>query len=181
MKLDAVGETCWPSLKPSRGVGVDFSPEMVKRASNRHPGLEFVQVDAQDLSALHDQFDVIVFSDLVNDLWDVEAALGEARRLTHPHTRLILNFHSGLWQLPLAVAQALGFAAPMLPQNWLTPVDTCGMLRLAGFEPIRCWHEILLPLPFSSAVQQSAGPALALQSPRPRQFHHRQTTTETRG
>ncbi len=33
----------------------------------------------------------------------------------------------------------------MLPQNWLTPDDARGMLRLAGFEPIRVWHEILWP------------------------------------
>ncbi|HET6845991.1 MAG TPA: methyltransferase domain-containing protein, partial [Anaerolineales bacterium] len=137
------------ALRPSRGVGVDFAPQMIRRARARYPHLDFIQADAQDLPALDDQFDVIIFSDLINDLWDVEGALRQVHRLTHPGTRLILNFYSGLWQLPLGIAQLLGLAAPMLPQNWLTPTDTEGMLRLAGFESIRSWQEILLPLPLA--------------------------------
>jgi SAM-dependent methyltransferase len=134
------------SLKPEDGLGVDFSGEMIRRARARHPGLEFFQADAHDLSAVNAPYDVIILSDLVNDVWDVEAVLKQLHRLTHPTTRLIMNFHSGLWQLPLALAQGLGVAAPMLPQNWLTPVDAEGMLRLAGFEAVRSWHEILIPL-----------------------------------
>lgn len=134
------------ALKPARGVGIDFSTEMIARARKNHPDLEFVEADAHDLATINEQFDVVIFSDLVNDLWDVQGAFEQVRRLCHPWTRLIINFHSGLWQLPLAVAQWLGLAAPMLPQNWLTPEDARGMLRLAGFEAIRSWHEGLLPV-----------------------------------
>ena len=31
------------ALKPSRGVGVDFSPEMIALARKRHPDLEFIE------------------------------------------------------------------------------------------------------------------------------------------
>ena len=68
--------------------------------------------------------------------------------LCTPSTRVLINFHSGLWQLPLAIAQWLSLASPMLPQNWLTPDDARGMLRLAGFETIRVWHEVLWPFGF---------------------------------
>ena len=34
------------SLEPSRGVGVDFSPETLAIARTRHPGLEFQEGDA---------------------------------------------------------------------------------------------------------------------------------------
>ena len=64
-----------------------------------------------------------------------------------PHTRLILNFYNHLWQLPLAIAQSLNLAAPMLNQNWLTREDIDNMLRLAGFESIRSSQEVLWPLP----------------------------------
>lgn len=137
------------ALPASRAVGVDFSPEMVQRARARNPRAEFILADAHDLSQLAGPFDVIILSDLVNDLWDVQAVLEQVQRLCHPGSRLILNFHSGIWQLPLSIAQRLGLATPMLPQNWLTPADLQGMLRLAGFETIRAWHEILLPIPFS--------------------------------
>lgn len=142
------------AVRPGRGVGVDFSEAMLERARARLPDLVFTHADAHDLSMLNEEFDVIICSDLVNDIWDVVAALKQVRRLSHPGTRLIMNFHSGLWQLPLAIAQRLGLAAPMLAQNWLTPDDAHGMLRLAGFEPIRTWHEILLPVPFAGAFNK---------------------------
>jgi SAM-dependent methyltransferase len=141
-------------LQPSHGVGVDFSPEMLRRARLRNPNCEFVLADAQDLSGIQGPFDVIIFSDTLNDLWDVQGALTEVCRLCLPSTRLIISFHSGLWQLPLAVAQALNVAAPMLPQNWLTPEDARSMLRLAGFETIRSWQEILFPFPLGGLANK---------------------------
>ena len=142
------------SLAPTRGVGVDFSPEMILRGRRKHPEIEFVQADAHDLSGLQGSFDVIIFADTVNDLWDVQRAFEEIQRLCMPSTRIVLNFHSGLWQLPLWVAQKLNLASPQLPQNWLTPEDVRGMLHLAGFEVIRRWHEILWPLPLGSPANK---------------------------
>ncbi|GAB4538867.1 MAG: bifunctional class I SAM-dependent methyltransferase/glycosyltransferase family 2 protein [Anaerolineales bacterium] len=137
------------AVEPARGVGVDFSAEMVARAKQKYPQYEFHQLDAHDLSELSGEFDAIIFSDTVNDLWDVQRALTQVKRLCSPKTRLILNFYSHLWQAPLSAAQSLNLAAPMLPQNWLTPQDAENMLQLAGFEAIRRWQEILLPLPLS--------------------------------
>jgi ubiquinone/menaquinone biosynthesis C-methylase UbiE len=138
------------SVRPARAVGVDFSAEMLQRARRSHPGIEFVQADAHDLSSIDERFDVIVLSDLVNDVWDVQGVLQQTRRLCNPSSRVIINFHSGLWQIPLAIAQWINAASPMLAQNWLTPADARGMLRLAGFETIRSWHEILLPMPLAA-------------------------------
>ncbi|MBI5951800.1 MAG: methyltransferase domain-containing protein [Chloroflexi bacterium] len=142
------------SLQPSRGVGVDFSPEMISRAREKHPQLEFHQIDAHDLSSLEGEFDVVILSDTVNDLWDVQRALEQLRRFCKPYTRLILNFYSHLWQLPLAITQSLNLAAPMLRQNWLTPEDIDNMLRLAGFERIRSMQEILAPLPLGGLANR---------------------------
>ena len=134
-------------LKPSHGVGVDFSPEMIARAKQRHPEIEYHQLDAHDLSSLDGAFDVIIFSDTVNDLWDVQRALEQVKKFCTPQTRLILNFYSHVWQIPLTLAQSTNLAAPMLSQNWLTPEDVDNMLGLAGFESIRTSAEVLWPLP----------------------------------
>ena len=135
------------AVKPARGVGVDFSAEMVQRAVTRHPPLEFVRADAHDLSSVAGPFDIIILSDMVNDAWDVQRVLEQIRPLCISSTRLIINFYSHLWQIVLGLAQSLHLAAPMLDQNWLTPDDVRGMLNLAGFETIRHWHEVLFPLP----------------------------------
>ncbi len=137
------------ALQPSRGVGVDFSGEMIRRARERHPDLEFIQADAHDLSALKETFDIIILSDLVNDLWDVQRVLEQIRSLCHPRTRLLLNFYSRLWQLPLSLAQKMNLATPNLYQNWLTRDDMKALFKLAGFEPVRITQETLLPLPLS--------------------------------
>jgi SAM-dependent methyltransferase len=132
------------ALRPARGVGVDFSGEMVSRASSRHPELHFIQQDAHSLS-LEEQFDVVILSDLLNDVWDVQTVLERLLPVTTRKTKLIINSYSLLWQVPLAVTAKLNLARPTLYQNWLTLPDMSNLLQLAGYETIRTWQEILLP------------------------------------
>jgi SAM-dependent methyltransferase len=134
------------SLQPSCGVGVDYSPEMVKRARILYPELEFIEVDGHDLGILDGPFDVIILSDLLDDLWDVQQVFEQLKRLCHVRTRLIINSYSRLWELPLAIAAKLRAAKPRLTQNWLTVDDVFHLLNLAGFEVIRTWQEVLWPL-----------------------------------
>jgi len=139
------------ALKPEVGVGIDFSEEMLLRARKRHPGLRFLCTDAQALE-LEEKFDVIILSDLVNDLWDVQAVLERLQSLTTPHTRIILNSYSHLWELPLALAGKLGLAKPNLCQNWLTVEDVVNLLHLTEYEVVRHWEEVLFPLPVPLAA-----------------------------
>lgn len=134
------------SLRPSCGVGVDFSPEMVKRARVAHPELEFLEADGHDLKGLEGPFDVIILSDLIDDLWDVQKVFEQLSRLCQPGTRLIINSYSRLWEPPLLLAEKLGVAKPKLLQNWLTVDDVTDLLSLSGFEMIRSWQEILWPM-----------------------------------
>jgi SAM-dependent methyltransferase len=135
------------AVRPCFGVGVDISSEMLKRARRRHPRLQFVQADAHALDLAGQTFDVVILSDVVNDLWDVEVALHQLQHVTRPTSRVILNFYSRLWEVPLDVTRALGLSKPLLEQNWLTTPDVENLLRLADFDVMRHWDEVLLPLP----------------------------------
>jgi ubiquinone/menaquinone biosynthesis C-methylase UbiE len=134
------------AVRPARGVGIDFSEEMIRRAKEKHPELEFMHGDAHDLSSIAETFDVIILSDLVNDLWDVQRVFEQMKHLCKPHTRILLNFYSRLWQAPLSLARTLNMATSNLFQNWLTPEDIRALLLLSGFESIRNSQEILWPL-----------------------------------
>src|SRR6266436_6846267 len=123
------------ALKPSVGVGVDFSDAILRRARRRHPEISFIQTDAHDLS-LNEKFDVIILSDLVNDLWDVQTVFQKIAPLATSRTRIILNAYSRLWEPPLTLAKWLGLSQPTLYQNWLTVEDITGLLRLANFQII---------------------------------------------
>jgi SAM-dependent methyltransferase len=134
------------ATRPAYGLGIDFSPEMVKQAQKRHPNLTFLEAEAHSLD-LDETFDAIILSDLVNDLWDVQTALEKLRPLCKPSTRVILNLHSRLHQPALGLASSLGLANRALTQNWLTREDLENLLYLAGFEVIKRQKEVLLPLP----------------------------------
>ena len=131
-------------LEPSEGLGIDFSDEMIRLAQSRHPDLTFIQADIHDLEP-DKTFDVIIMSDLLNDLWDVEQALRRVYPLCEPHTRVIINCYSRLWELPLAAVKEMGLARPTLYQNWLTVEDIGNLLLLTDFQVIRHWSEILYP------------------------------------
>jgi len=132
-------------LQPSFGLGIDLSKEMVQYASERHPDLHFTACDAHDL-CLNSKFDVVILSDTINDLWDVQGVFQQIYSSTGPDTRIIINTYSRLWELPLAAVRKMGLAGRLLPQNWLTTNDISSIFNLTDFETIRCWGEILWPL-----------------------------------
>lgn len=134
------------ALKPCYGVGVDFSEGMIKRASEKYPELKFVQNDAHELKDVEGTFEIIILSDLLNDLFDVQKALEQLHRFSVPSTRIICNIFSHLWSLPLRLAQLFGLATPMLPQNWLTIDDMKGLFYLSGLDLVSYRTEILFPL-----------------------------------
>ena len=153
MKIGCGDGDLLAALRPAVGVGIDFSMGMIKRASTRHPGLNFILADALDLPFCEEQFDFIILSDTIDELWDVQEVFEKILSLCNRHTRLILNMHSNLWQL-IALAQSLGLAVPTLEQNWLVREDIVNMMTLTGFEPIRIWQEFLEPfrLPLIDSV-----------------------------
>jgi len=140
------------TLEPSFGVGVDFSTLMLQQARQAHPGLHFIAADVHQLP-LHARFDVIILSDLVNDLWDVQQVFQQVKTLCTPTTRIVINTYSRVWQLPLWLAEKLSLAKPNLEQNWFTVPDLKNLLSLTGFESLRSWMEVLFPfhIPLLSA------------------------------
>ncbi len=134
------------SLEPSEGVGVDLSGAMVEQATRRHPDLEFHHAAAEKLELPGRTFDYIVLSDLVGYLFDIRAALDQLRALSHPGTRIVINWYSRVWQPVVQLLEALGLKYPLPLLNWTTVGDIENLLRLAGFETVRSRGHILLPL-----------------------------------
>lgn len=139
------------SLEPSQGFGLDFSTTMLEKARNKYPEMIFLEHDIHEFAqgslpaVLKQQFDAIILSDLVNDLWDVREALQSLHKLCTIDTRIVLNFHSHLWEQPARWAQKIGTMTPLLEQNWLTTEDMTNLLHLAGFEVIRQFDDFIWP------------------------------------
>jgi SAM-dependent methyltransferase len=135
------------ALKPSRGVGVDFSPAMIEAAGQRHPKLGFVSGDVEDetvIASLPGPFDYIILSDTVGALEDCEATFVLLHRLCHRGTRVIVSYYSHLWDPLLTLGSKIGLRMPQVEQNFLSPLDIQNLLELADFEVVkREWRQLL--------------------------------------
>jgi SAM-dependent methyltransferase len=131
-------------LSPSFGKGIDFSPAMIASARQRHPDLDFEEGDILTYQS-DERYDVVILSDLVNSLFDVQRALEVACNFCAPGGRIMLNYFSHLWKMPLKLAGAPGMSSDLPEPNWLTPHDIRNLLHLAGAEPVRESVEFLFP------------------------------------
>jgi ubiquinone/menaquinone biosynthesis C-methylase UbiE len=135
------------SLKPSRGVGVDFSARMVEIAKGKHPDLEFVHGDIEDekpIGKLKGPFDVVVLSDTIGLLDDCEAALTLLHKVCHADTRLVVAYYSPIWEPLLKIGDRLGLRMPQPEVNYLSTADIANLLHLADFEVIKVeWRQLL--------------------------------------
>lgn len=133
------------AVNPGLGVGIDFSGQKIAHAAQKHSHLSFVLADAHAIP-LHQHFDIILLSDLINDLWDVQAFFSALKPLCHPRTRIILNFFNNLWRTPVAIARKAGRAAYADAPNWLAPHDVFNMLELADCQLVCHTPRIVLPV-----------------------------------
>ncbi|HEY3028645.1 MAG TPA: class I SAM-dependent methyltransferase, partial [Bradyrhizobium sp.] len=87
------------ALKPSYGVGIDFSAETIAKANARHPELYFVLGDVEDpatLSSIEGPFDYIVLADTIGMFEDIDGTLRLVHHLCAPSTRIIIAYYSHL-------------------------------------------------------------------------------------
>ena len=132
------------AVKPARGLGIDLSEMMVKEASVRHRTLEFRVGDAEYLE-VDEKFDVIILSDVLGHLLDIEAALRRLRPCCTPKTRVVISYYNFLWEPIVRFAEWIGFKMPQQQQNWLAPADIHNLLRLVDFEAVKTERRTLFP------------------------------------
>ena len=140
------------ALRPSAGLGLDLSPALIQQAHAKYPRgpLHFECAAIEDFAMAWSgqAFDYIVLSDLVGFLYDIGAVFEKLKVFCHARTRLILNFHSRLWQPVFALAETLGLKARQPLLNWVTVSDVAGMLNLRGYEILAAYPKILWPKRF---------------------------------
>lgn len=137
------------SLALRRGVGVDFSPEMIRSAREKwseksETDIEFKIGDAEAL-ALNERFDRVIMSDVVGELDDVWSAFRNLHGVTHERSRIVITYFNHLWEPILWLGERLGLKTPQHRQNWLSLEDLEHLLEVTGFEVIRRGYRLLLP------------------------------------
>lgn len=136
------------TLKPSIGVGIDLSKDLINIANKRDEQLSFKNVDIRDLN-IEDlptqSFDYIILSDYMSREKDIQGALNSLHKFCNQKTRIIINNHSNLWYYPLLIAKFLKFTSFPKELNWITPHDLNNFLLLSSFDQIKTCSEIVVP------------------------------------
>jgi len=143
-----IGDTL-ASLAPSHGLGIDFCSKQIAIARQRHPGLMFVEGDAEDpatLAALQGPFDYILVLDTIGSLEDCQKFIAQLHPLCTRDTRLVIGYFSHLWYPVLKFAELVGLRMPQPEQNVLSPQDLRSLARLADFDPVKSEQRVLSPV-----------------------------------
>jgi len=124
-------------LEPSRGLGLDISPNMLSQALEKNPGsgLEYREADLQE-TRIEEEFDAIVLDYLSGYLPDIQKSFENLRPSCHPRTRIYLTSLNYLWKPLFVLAQRIGLILPQPASNWLTTNDLVNLLELSGFEVV---------------------------------------------
>ncbi len=131
-------------LNGSSKTGIDFCEPLIEKARENFPGIRFEVMDAEDLS-LDEKYDVIILSNLIGVLEDIEAVFNQLHKVSHKRTRIIVTYYSRLWEPVIRFAEAIGIKRKMPPQNWLSTHDISNLLYLAGFETYKHNRSMFIP------------------------------------
>lgn len=135
------------ALAPSKGVGIDISEGMIAIAEEKYKdngNLTFQCMDGENLQ-LQETFDFVIISDTLGYLEDIQQAFKGLENVCHSGTRIIITYHSFLWQPVLKFAEWLRLKMPQTRLNWLNKNDIVNLLRLEGFDIIKQGRRFLFP------------------------------------
>ena len=139
---------------------------MVEIARRNHPELTFVVADAEEedaFSQLEGTFDYIVLSDTVGYLDDIERVFRAIRRISAPHTRLVVSYYSHLWEPVLPWPKPL--ARNTATRRISSSTDITNLLYMAGFEVVRTeWRQLIPRLLGLGSHQSVIGTCLIVPS-----------------
>lgn len=143
------------ALRPARGLGVDFSPAMIREAREADPSgaCEYQEGDVTTLVS-SEHFDYLVLDFIVGYLPDVQDCFQHLRCLAEPRTRLCVLSINNVWTPVLTIGRWLGMVTNHPAENWLASRDLLNLLELSGWEVVQRSTEILLPfrVPVLSAL-----------------------------
>ena len=143
------------AVAPMHALGIDIAPEMVeiaKRLDSEHPEYRYEVADITNFR-LSEQFDTLLFFDVIEHTVDMPAALRCMRDLMAPRGVLVLSMANPLWEPILMLGEKLGMKMPEGPHYRMSAGELLTKAADAGLKlQAREWH-LLFPkyIPLFSA------------------------------
>lgn len=132
--------------------GIDFSERMIDEAQKQFPEIDFICCPAEDIQ-LDKTFDVIILSNLIGYLVDIQQVFGQLHKVCHSETKIIITYYNNSWEPLIKFAESIGIKKKGPQQSWITRKDLANLLYLAGFETYKQNSSMLIPfyIPLLSA------------------------------
>ncbi len=130
----------------SKKVGIDFSEQQIAWAKEKHAGknIDFKMMDANNIE-LNETFDFVVVSNVIGFLDDVQNVFEQIKKVSHPNTKIIVQYYNSLWEPVLKLAEVVGLKTKTPTQNWLNTKDVNNLLFVAGFDVYRNSKRFIFP------------------------------------
>jgi len=135
------------SLRPSVGLGIDLSPEMIAVAREKRPHLRFEVGDIERLR-LTESFDYIVMVDLVEHVSNLRGAFDNLARMAGPETTVVSSSANPLWAPVLHLAEYFKLKMPEGDHRWPSSGELQILIESSGFEIIGQDYRMIMPKRF---------------------------------
>lgn len=132
-------------LNAKHKVGIDFSEKMIAQAKSQYPNLDLRVMAAEELT-LTEKFDVIILSNLIGYLDDIQKVISQLKKVSHANTKIIISYYSFIWEPILKFGEFIGYKTKTPNQNWLSLAEINNMLYLSGFHVYRNSRRMIFPI-----------------------------------
>ena len=134
-------------LNSKHKVGIDLSEEYIIRGKEKFPGLDLRVADGQSFKSEGQKYDVIIISDTLNYVDDIQNLLLHLHQYSHRGTRIIINIYNTLWMPILRFSHIIGLTSPQPASSWLSRQDVKNLCDLADWEAFKSFGHIIFPIP----------------------------------
>jgi len=131
-------------INGEKKTGIDFSEKMIAEARKQFPSINFYCCEAENINS-DNTYDVVVLSNLIGYLIDIQAVLQELHKVCHSQTRILISYHSNLWEPLIKFAEFIRIKKSGPKQNWISGKDLSNLLYLSGFETYRQNSSMIFP------------------------------------
>jgi SAM-dependent methyltransferase len=125
--------------------GIDFSERMIEEARKQFPSIRFICSPAENIQTDR-KFDVVVLSNIIGYLMDIQAVLEEVRKVCHHETKIMITTYNYLWEPLIKFAEWIRIKKKGPKQSWISKKDLSNLLFLSGFETYRQTSSLIFPL-----------------------------------
>jgi len=145
------------NLKPSYGLGIDISQEMIKIAQLKYknkPNIQFLFGTIEKFvgSGLSQKFEYIYMADVIEHLRDVSLAIKSVSQVADSNTKVIISMANPLWEPVLLILEKLKLKMAEGPHKRISFKKMESILINNDFRIIDKGYRLLLPIyvPFLS-------------------------------